>query len=391
MHDPVAKDCLTCHDPHTSANDHLLLKPMTGEKADNLCLTCHDQGVGVSDKGSRHAALDMGCDTCHVTHKVRKLGQEDSMYLLTKAAPELCIACHDPKDEKLVKAHQGQPIAGADCTGCHDPHDSKVPKLLRKYLHQPFADKSCDTCHQPAKDGKVVLTSDGRALCAMCHDEQVKNIDNAKFAHAGAQGDCIQCHNPHGGKYPRFVRPNPVAVCESCHPNEQEIHETKRVLHNPAYQQACSVCHAPHGGEREHLLRAESNDLCLTCHGPNASGAKVAGSDDVTIFNGTVELPGNYLSDVFRLRLNSRGVGHPDDKHPVSGVLDPSDPQKAKMITCLSCHTPHGGAHALLITGVDTSGSLCQKCHTDLRTTAPAPVPMPNSGKAPSRRKGGGQ
>ena len=26
-------------------------------------------GVNVPEKGSRHAALDMGCDTCHVTHK----------------------------------------------------------------------------------------------------------------------------------------------------------------------------------------------------------------------------------------------------------------------------------------------------------------------------------
>ena len=263
-----------------------------------------------------------------------------------------------------MKAHRGQPIAKADCTSCHDPHDSKVPKLQRAYLHEPFADKSCDTCHQPAKDGKVVLTRDGRALCTTCHDDDAKKIDAAKVPHPGAQGDCTQCHNPHAGKYPRFVRTSPVAVCESCHPDEEQTHETKKALHQPAYQQGCSVCHAPHGGDNEHLLRAaDTNGLCLTCHGPAATDAKVADNGDITIFGGAVNLPGTYLNKVYRLRLDDKGLGHPGPRHPVGGVLDPSDPQKVKMIGCLSCHTPHGGGDALLVTGLDTSGSLCSKCH----------------------------
>src|ERR1022692_1561949 len=59
VHPPAVRDCLTCHDPHTSANKNQLLKATSGEKKDNLCLTCHTQGTKVPDKGSRHAALDM--------------------------------------------------------------------------------------------------------------------------------------------------------------------------------------------------------------------------------------------------------------------------------------------------------------------------------------------
>ncbi len=69
VHSPAVRDCLKCHDPHTSANKFQLLKATSGDKKENLCLTCHDQGTKVPDKGSRHAALDNGCDTCHITHK----------------------------------------------------------------------------------------------------------------------------------------------------------------------------------------------------------------------------------------------------------------------------------------------------------------------------------
>ena len=66
VHPPAVRDCLKCHDPHTAANKNQLLKATSGDKKDNLCLTCHTQGLNVPEKGSRHAALDMGCETCHI-------------------------------------------------------------------------------------------------------------------------------------------------------------------------------------------------------------------------------------------------------------------------------------------------------------------------------------
>ena len=76
VHPPAVRDCLKCHDPHTSDNKYQLLKPTSGDKKENLCLTCHNQGVNVPERGSRHAALDMGCDTCHVTHKTGEKGKD---------------------------------------------------------------------------------------------------------------------------------------------------------------------------------------------------------------------------------------------------------------------------------------------------------------------------
>ena len=389
VHPPEVQDCQKCHDPHTSANEHLLLKPMSGGKNDNLCLSCHDKGVNVPDKGSRHAALDMGCDTCHVAHKVSEIGKQEFDFHLTKAAPALCVGCHDTSDAKLIAAHQGQPFAGATCTSCHDAHDSKSAKLLQKYLHPPFADKSCDMCHQAAKDGKVVLTqASAKEICVTCHSDKAEQIEKAKVQHPGAAGECTDCHNPHAGRYPRFLQPSPVAACESCHSEEAEIHKTQKVLHQPAFQQGCSVCHTPHGGDREHLLRSgETNPLCLTCHGPNAKGAKVADSSDITIFDGAVRLPENYLDQVFQLRLDPRGLGHPQEGHPVGGVLDPTDPQKTRMMTCLTCHTPHGGGVHLLAPVKDKSESLCVECHSKMQKTAQAAQQQQVTGKKKKKKQ----
>ena len=159
--------------------------------------------MNVPEKGSRHAALDMGCDTCHLTHKTGAAPTVENRFHLTKPAPALCLDCHDAKDANLQKAHRNQPFATANCLECHDPHQSASPKLMTKFLHAPFEAKSCETCHAPMKDGKVVLTqTDVKALCVTCHDDKAKLIETAKVPHPGAMGDCTDCHSPHASRQP---------------------------------------------------------------------------------------------------------------------------------------------------------------------------------------------
>ena len=191
----------------------------------------------------------------------------------------------------------------------------------------------------------------------------------------------------HAGRAPLFLQPNPVAVCESCHDKQAQIHQTQKVLHKPVFQNACSICHAPHGGEREHLLRADTNQVCLTCHGPNAKTEKVPDSADISIFSGAVRLPGNYLYQTPVLRLDDKGRGHPQDRHPVGGAIDPSDPQKLRTITCVRCHDPHGGGRAMLVTAKDESGSLCSQCHANFRGLTP-PVVTPAAARDTKKKKG---
>jgi len=368
VHEPAVRDCLKCHDPHTAENKNQLLKPTSGEKKDNLCLTCHTQGTNVPEKGSRHAALDSGCDTCHTTHKVGEKGKQEFDYHLTKAVPALCVDCHDVKDAALIKAHQGQPFGTATCTQCHDPHQSAQPKLMVRFTHPPFADKSCDTCHAPAKDGKVVLTNaDTKALCVMCHSDKSEQIEKAKVQHPGAQGECLACHNPHAGKSPGFLQPDPVNACLACHSDQAEQFK-KAHLHQPAFGQGCGTCHEPHGGDNEHLLRASSpNKLCLECHGPDAKPQKLESEHLVAIFDGKVKLPEDYFTKVTLLPIKY-GRGHPVDQHPVSDIMDPSDLTKVlKPINCLTCHQPHSSAQpGLLVKDQPNNMAFCITCHTNL-------------------------
>jgi predicted CXXCH cytochrome family protein len=367
IHPPAVRDCLKCHDPHTTDNKNQLLKATSGEKKDNLCLSCHTQGLDVPEKGSRHAALDMGCDTCHTTHKTGADPTVENQFHLTKAAPALCLDCHDGKDAGLQKAHHNQPFAAANCLTCHDPHQSAAPKLMAKFTHPPFAEKSCDTCHAAAKDGKVVLTAaSARELCVTCHSEKAEQIEKAKVQHPGAAGDCTDCHNPHAGNTPGFVQPNPVGACLNCHSDQAELRK-KQHLHQPAFGEGCATCHEPHGGENQHLLRAANvNVLCLECHGPDRNPGKVESEHVMTILDGKVKLPEDYFQKqrppILPLQY---GIGHPTERHPVSDVTN----LQTKAITpmnCLTCHQPHAGKdNGMLVKDQAANMEFCRSCHNN--------------------------
>jgi predicted CXXCH cytochrome family protein len=368
VHSPAVRNCQKCHDPHQSDNKFQLLKPAVGGDAkENLCLTCHTIGLNTPAKGSRHAALDMGCDTCHVTHKTGERGKVEFDFHLTKATPALCVDCHDPKDAGLQKAHQNQPFGTANCLTCHDPHQSANPKLLQAFLHPPFADKTCEICHAPAKDGKVVLAqTDVKAICGTCHDDKIKLIESAKVQHPGAAGDCTDCHNPHASKKPGLPKTNGVEICLTCHAEQADLMKTAKALHQPVFEEGCGTCHEPHGSDRAKLLRAEGSALCMECHGQDARPAKVKDADLVTIFGGKVRLQADYSTKnkVFILPVKN-GKGHPTPSHPMQDIMDLNDLTKVKTaINCLSCHQPHAGASSQMLVKNQLPGlEFCRSCH----------------------------
>lgn len=366
VHPPAAKGCTTCHDPHTSDNKFQLKKPEDGGKGQNLCLTCHTQGMNAPNGGSRHVALDSGCDTCHTTHKAGDPGKLEFSRHLAKDVPALCIDCHDTKDANLKKAHHNQPFETASCVQCHDPHQSAQPKLMQKFVHPAFENGGCDNCHKPASAGKVMLNdTDTRKLCLTCHSEKEKEMADAKVQHPGAQGECVACHNPHAGPTPGFLQPDPVNACTTCHADIAAQHK-KSHLHQPVFEQGCATCHEAHGSERPKLLRADVTQLCLECHSSASKPQKVAGEPYITIFNGKVKLPEDYFrkNDVPRFEVKF-GLGHPTANHPVQNVRDPEDPNKIRAeINCLSCHQAHAGdARAMLVKDQRPGLMFCRTCH----------------------------
>lgn len=367
VHPPAVRDCLECHDPHTSDNKNQLLKPTSGDKGQNLCLDCHSVGLNVPETGSRHAALDLGCDTCHTIHKTGPDLTTEDHFHLTKAVPALCADCHDLKDAGLGKAHRDQPFGTANCLTCHDPHQSTAPKLMAKFMHPPFAEKSCDTCHSPAKDGKVVLnTKEAKQLCVTCHSDKAEQIEKAKVQHPGAAGDCTDCHNPHAGDNPGFIQPDPVNACLTCHSEIADLRQ-KAHLHEPAFGLACATCHEPHGGENEHLLRTSTvNSLCLDCHGPDRNPGTLEAEHVATIFDGKVKLPEDYFKTqrppILPLQY---GLGHPIERHPVSDVTNLTTKAVIPM-NCVTCHQPHAGNDSgMLVKDQAPNLGFCRSCHSN--------------------------
>ena len=168
-----------------------------------------------------------------------------------------------PRTADLIKAHQGQPFATANCVQCHNPHQSAQPKLMQTFTHPPFA--SGELRHLPrARQGRqgcadAELTR--RPLCVTCHSEQAEKIEKAKVQHPGAQGDCITCHNPHAGKTPGFIAARSGRSLPDLPQRAGGCSSRRRIRHQPAFQQGCATCHEPHGGNNPKLLRVQGNAL----------------------------------------------------------------------------------------------------------------------------------
>jgi predicted CXXCH cytochrome family protein len=100
------------------------------------------------------------CASCH---------DKSTMGKFTNLQPELCYQCHDDFKNKYKVLHG--PVAGGQCTACHNPHQSENENLL---------------------------TRTGQSLCLYCHESnQVMAIEEHKEIQ---DASCTDCHNPHGGE-----------------------------------------------------------------------------------------------------------------------------------------------------------------------------------------------
>ncbi|MFQ5663303.1 MAG: cytochrome c3 family protein [Terriglobia bacterium] len=361
LHWPVrAGRCTTCHDPHSTQADYLLRQATESrEPAENLCLGCHAEIAAQIQQPVEHPAVELGCTTCHTTHKSEPAGAPEGAFHLTQAEPELCLTCHEAEDAALQEAHLNQPFAGSRCSECHNPHGSAHPKLLNNFVHPPFGDKECDTCHETPQEGQVALVEGAREeLCLVCHSDMQERLEQAKFTHTAvvAGPGCVTCHSPHAATYPHQVRRGPVALCLDCHADLAKARVEKSNLHRPAFKQSCLICHQEHTGERPQRLRAEVNNLCLECHGSqNAAKFRTAGK--VKLFRDKVEVEGAALAGmrILSIRAGARR-GHPFPSHPVSD---------GESLNCVTCHDPHAanGSPRLLVTETATATPLCLLCH----------------------------
>ncbi len=271
---------------------------------DGMCTACHTVTLGPQEKKTKHPG--------------------NLTITLMQEGAALCYMCHEPKNKKKV-VHA--PIAGGDCTSCHDPHQSAdkgmlkqpMPKVCfqchpegimkQKVMHQPVVSGDCSGCHDNHQsDFSKRLVMEGNALCFGCHPNKEEAMKTKKVSHPPVVQSCVLCHNPHGSAAKAMLTSPVPELCSNCHPNETALKEKALIKHGPMTDSStCMNCHDPHFADQARLLPMPQIDLCLGCH-----------SAEMSTETGTI-------ADMKTLIDNNKN-GH--------GPVRNKD--------CVSCHNPHG-------------------------------------------------
>jgi predicted CXXCH cytochrome family protein len=345
----------------------LLVSASAAQSDTCVAVSCHPQ----MGKGKFiHPPLKDGCTVCHLVTREPAGGTKsrhpgNMTISLAQKGAGLCYLCHEPLNRKKV-VHA--PVAGGDCTTCHDPHQSGHKAMLRdsmpqlcfschsgsmakhKVMHAPVAEGDCSGCHENHQsDFPGRLVREGNALCYSCHPDKEDGLRTRKVIHRPVQQSCVQCHSPHGSANRALLSAAVPALCSNCHPNQIALLEKALVKHGPMLDpKSCMNCHDPHYSDNARLLPRPQLDLCLTCHDR---------------------------------RLDTERGSIPDMKAWLSANKNAHGPMIEK--DCVACHNPHGSEYWRILVryypadfyASYTEGryALCFSCHdksafADLRT-----------------------
>ena len=322
VHEPVEDDCSSCHDgdveqhPEAPGKEFTLADPLP-----DLCFGCHDEN---NTETFVHSPVKKGeCLSCHDPH-----GSANKFFLAYNRIDSLCYQCHDRDMTSGSFLHK--PVRQGKCTDCHNPHQSEAEALLQKPLpqlcfrchsrvekqfqaairHQPF-EEDCLNCHEVhAAAQKNLLDEKVPELCLDCHDDMEDIITSQPVVHQPVtQGKaCLNCHTPHGTNAEGLLLQPQEKLCLSCHnktmksgtktlANIKARLDASPVIHDPVRLEGCTICHNPHGARYTYLLeaafpaqryvdgrQAENFDLCFDCHDETMIQQPIATSDDITRF-----------------------------------------------------------------------------------------------------------
>jgi predicted CXXCH cytochrome family protein len=304
--------CTSCHDPHRSAEEHLLLpnrhRPLAFGRCDpchrfdgklhkpvrELCLGCH--GGEEFARRIGHGPVKRGeCLACHDPHASRlpallKARYAPGRWLGREGDVALCLGCHDRRNyfsgeaettlfrtggANLHALHvnasgaagRGQPRQSLSCRTCHEVHSSEEPRLVRREL---------DCGGVPCLKLDFRRTDSGGRCLSGCHGPQ-------SYAFAGTP-------EPAAPPAPApLVAPRRAAAlpeqsalersinksCVTCH--EKAVKRfAKARIHAPVRAGACSLCHLDHGPENRLILLGREDRVCARCHDPGSEASRTA-------------------------------------------------------------------------------------------------------------------
>ncbi len=284
----------------------VLLFFSSGYGEQQVCTTCH---ADLASGKQQHAALQMGCPTCHTGIDARDIPHKKTNKIekgLSSESPGLCYGCHDKGKftKKIVHA-----ALQMGCVSCHNPHSSANEKLLKASMpdlcfgchdktkfsgtvvHSPVGIGLCITCHDPhSSANEKLLTAPVPDLCFSCHDKEPFSRKNIHMPVAG--GMCTGCHSPHASAELKLLLKKPISVCLECHAAVLKsphvvtgftregqgghflgsVRKAKKIIQDPMRKNRefyCGSCHDAHSSDWGKLYRYKattSMGLCQYCH-----------------------------------------------------------------------------------------------------------------------------
>jgi DmsE family decaheme c-type cytochrome len=231
---------------------------------------------------------------------------------------ETCQACH----EDIFDAFQKNPhhqvgtekwrgFEGRACEACHGPGSKHAASMLAADIRDP------------AKMGPQAADK----ICLTCHLNQPTQVGHITSSHAKNQVACVTCHSVHKngpeGMVARTV-PDINKLCASCHQDVWASFQRPYGHKLPQEAMSCVDCHNPHGTFEPHMLQTVSANEpgCLKCHG---------------------DLAGPFVYEHAPVKLEG----------------------------CMACHQPHGSSNPRMLTR-QVVRLVCQECHSDFQSVAPA-------------------
>lgn len=289
-HEPYDKgQCTACHDPHESDFKKLL---KGGDGVDH-CYVCHeDLKEAVNSLPYKHAALENGCEDCHVSHSGLYKGN------LKMPLEKLCYSCHQDIEKYVSEATTGHSavFTGDRCINCHDPHVSGQPKLLKE-----IQSDLCLQCHNAP-----VMANNGEMI-----PDMTPAVKDKPFLHGPVKSDqCAACHNAHGSSNAKLLRAafpesfytsfdlSSYELCFTCHEKDLVMLKNTNTLTN--FRNGDLNLHY------SHVHRDEKGRTCKTCHEVHGSDAPRHMAEKVPFENST------WLMDIKFVQTQNGGSCAPD-------------------------------------------------------------------------------
>ena len=375
--DPLAPDCVTCHQHHEILPRSDPDSPTAKMNVPLLCGQCHREGSDVSEQ--KNIPQDRILENFSMSVHGEGLFQKG----LTVTA--VCTSCHTAHDildhNHPASSINRQNVAGT-CMTCHARIEEVHVKFIegRLWEEEPHKVPSCPECHQPHKIRRRAASDVGAASrdCMRCHGDPELSVEH--------EGETISLFvdqeaytlSEHSG-----------TACAQCHTDVTPNHPERAcaTIESPV---DCSICHAERVREHElsaHGRFAKAGDLeaptCLTCHEKHTTQShrlptSRTFSRNVPELCGTCHREGGAAADRIDSDIPDIVESYIESAHG-KGLLESGLVVSASCIDCHTSHNPLPKNDPESSVHPDHLADTCGVCHKGIEETFQQSIHWPDN------------